>query len=102
VRFGELQVETAAGKHLFRLQVYLGDLAPEAVRVELFANSTDGTDSSRWEMSRSNQMPGSVKGYIYDGEVAASRPASDYTPRVIPWHPAARIPLEDAHILWFR
>jgi glycogen phosphorylase len=102
VRFGELQVETAAEEHLFHLQVYFGDLAPEAVRVELFANSIDGMDGPSWEMSRSKQMPGSVKGYIYDGEVEASRPASDYTPRVIPWHSAARIPLEDGHILWFR
>lgn len=102
VRLGELQVETSGGKHLFQLQVYLGDLAPEAVRVELFANPIDGTDCSHWEMSRSFQMPGSVKGYIYHGAVAASRPSSDYTPRVIPSHPAARIPLEDRHILWFR
>lgn len=102
VRFGELQVETSGGKHWFHVPVYLGDLAPEAVRVELFANPVDGTDRCRSEMSRGNQMPGSIKGYVYTGEVAASRPPSDYTPRVIPWHPDARIPLEDAHILWLR
>jgi len=103
VRFGELQVVTSAGKHLFQVQVYLGDLAPEAVRVELFANPIDGTEPCRWGMFRSgDQMPGSVKGYTYNGEVAALRPSSDYTPRVIPSHPAAHIPLEDAHILWFR
>ena len=102
VRFGELQVETSGGKHSFHVQVYLGDLAPEAVRVELFANPPDGRDRCRWEMSCGNQMPGSVKGYVYNGQVAASRPPSDYTPRVIPWHPAARIPLEDGHILWLR
>ncbi len=102
MRFGELQVETSAGKHLFHLQLYLGDLAPEAVRVELFANPLGGTEPCRTEMFHSEQMPGSVKGYIYKGEVAASRPSSDYTPRVIPSHLAARIPLEDQHILWFR
>jgi starch phosphorylase len=103
VRFGELQVETVAGRHLFHLQLCLGDLAPEAVRVELFANPIDGTDCGQWVMKRTNQMRGPVKGYIYTGEVAAaSRPSFDYTPRVIPCHPAARIPLEDGHILWFR
>jgi starch phosphorylase len=102
LRFGELQVETSAGKHRFHLQLYLGDLPPEAVRVELFANPLDGAEPSRAEMSHSDQMAGSVKGYIYQGEVSASRPSSDYTPRVIPWHPAARVPLEDEHILWFR
>src|SRR5262249_28296757 len=41
VRFGELRVETSAGRHAFHVQVYLGDLAPEAVRVELYADPLD-------------------------------------------------------------
>ena len=42
VRFGELQVATSAGKHHFQVQVYLGDLTPEQVRVELYGQSRDG------------------------------------------------------------
>jgi glycogen phosphorylase len=102
VRFGELQVESSAEKHLFRIQVYLGDLPPEAVGVELYADPAQLGGQSRWEMARETAMPGSLKGYIYSAQVPASRPAADYTPRVIPRHPAAAIPLEADHILWFR
>jgi glycogen phosphorylase len=102
VRFGELQVETSTEKHLFRIQVYLGDLPPEAVGVELYADPARLGGQSRWEMARETAMPGSLKGYIYSAQVPASRPATDYTPRVIPRHPAAAIPLEADQILWFR
>ena len=32
----------------------------------------------------------------------ATRPAAEYTPRVVPWHASARVPLEANHILWYR
>jgi glycogen phosphorylase len=102
VRFGELEVEASGQKQVFHLQLCLGDLAPEAILVELIANPIDDTGRYRWAMSRGNQIPGSVNSYVYKGETDLSRPSSDYTPRVIPWHPAARIPLENQRILWFR
>ena len=101
VRFGELQVATSAGTHHFQVQVYLGDLTPEQVRVELYAESPDGTLPIR-EMARGNPLPGSAKAFAYDAEVPASRAPADYTPRVVAWHPEARIPLENSHVLWFR
>jgi len=102
VRFGELQVRTSAGAHIFQVPVYLGDLTPEQVRVELYAESPDGALPIRQEMTRGNPLPGSAKAFTYSAKVPALRPPADYTPRAIAWHPAARIPLEDSHILWFR
>jgi len=102
VRFGELRVETAAGQHAFHVQVYLGDLAPEAVRVELYADPAHGEVARPVEMTRGAEMAGAVKGHVYSAETPAVRPPSDYTPRIIAYHPAARIPLEEARILWFR
>lgn len=104
VRFGELQVETSGATHSFQVQVYLGDLSPEQVAVEIYAemNTSDGASPYRKRMTRGNPLPGSAGAFMYQAEVSASRPAVDYTPRIIPSHPAVRIPLEDAHILWFR
>lgn len=102
IRFGELQIQTSDATHNFTVQVYLGDLSPEQVLVELYAESMDGALPLRTEMTRGNPLPGSAKAFVYNAEVPASRSPSDYTPRIIPRHPAARIPLEDAHILWFR
>jgi starch phosphorylase len=39
---------------------------------------------------------------IYAAQVAATRPASDYTPRVVPHHANASVPLEAEQILWQR
>lgn len=99
VRFGELQISTPAGEHLFQVQVYLGDLAPEQVHVELYAESPDGALPSVHQMTQGNPLPGSAKAFTYSAKVPVSRASADYTPRVIAGHPAARIPLEDSHIL---
>ena len=63
VRFGELQIKTSARTHLFQVQVYLGDLSPEQVRVELYAESLDGALPIRHEMTKENPLPGSAKAF---------------------------------------
>jgi starch phosphorylase len=53
-------------------------------------------------MKRVRQLVGAVSGYAYHAEVPATRPATDYTARVIPHHDGVAVPLEAAHILWQR
>ena len=100
LRFGATQLETDGGQHLFELQVYFGDLDPEAVRVELYADATDGAVPERVEMRRVGQRVGG--GYAYRARVSATRPATDYTARLIAHRDAVAVPLEEAHILWQR
>jgi starch phosphorylase len=38
----------------------------------------------------------------YSTQLSATRPASDYTARIIPHHPNASVPLEARQILWQR
>jgi len=102
LRFGEAMLETEGGQHVFEVQVYLDDIDPEAVRVELYANGVNGGEAERVEMKRVRQLVGATNGYAYHAAVPASRPASDYTARLIPHHDDTVIPLEDAHILWQR
>jgi starch phosphorylase len=102
VHFGDIWIETSGGQHLFQVQVYLDDMHPDAVRVELYAEAPNGAAPERQVMRRGSPLVGALHGYIYRACVAASRPARDYTPRVIPGHPAAAIPLEAAQILWQR
>jgi len=47
------------------------------------------------------EIPGATHGYIYNCPIATTRPASDFTPRVVAYHPEARTPLEAAFILWW-
>ena len=102
LRFGEIRVETGEEQHMHEVHIYLCDLDPEAVRVELYADATDDGAPLRLEMRQEGQLVGSMGGYVYRAAVPANRPASDYTARIIPRHEHAAIPLEDAHILWQR
>jgi starch phosphorylase len=102
LRFGELKVETNGEQHLFEVQVYLNELAPQAVRVELYADGMSGGASLRQEMKCVRQLVGASGGYVYSVAVSAARPSADYTARVIPYFDGVAIPLEDARILWQR
>ncbi|MBT9589877.1 MAG: alpha-glucan family phosphorylase [Thiobacillus sp.] len=102
LRFGEVKLETDGAQHVFEAQVYLDDLDPEAVRVELYANGIDAALAERVEMKRVRQLVGATNGYAYRAAVPVARPATDYTARLIPRHARAGVPLEDAHILWQR
>jgi glycogen phosphorylase len=103
IRFGQVRVETVDGRHLFQAHVYFGELDPEAVAVELYADPPDaGASPLREVMQRSGRLEGAVHGYAYTAQVPADRPSGHYTPRVIPFHPLASVPLEAAQILWYR
>ncbi|OGQ97735.1 MAG: alpha-glucan phosphorylase [Deltaproteobacteria bacterium RIFOXYD12_FULL_57_12] len=102
LRFGEVRIETHDEQHLFEVQMYLDDLDPESVRVELYADGVDGAAPERVEMKQVRQLMGAINGYAYNASVPGARPASDYTARVIPRYDGVAIPLEEARILWQR
>ncbi len=101
LRFRDVKVESSGATHVFEVQVYLAGLDPEAIRVELYAEGTDGEGPIRQEMVQDRPSAGG-DGYRYRAEVPSDRPATDYTPRIIPRFPGASIPLEAAQILWQR
>jgi starch phosphorylase len=101
LRFGEVKVLSDGAKHLFRVQVYLNGLDPDAVSVEMYAEGVKGGEPVRHEMSFGDQPPG-PNGYIYSAEVPATRPAADYTARVIPHRSGVAVPMEAPKILWQR
>jgi starch phosphorylase len=102
LRFGEVKVETRGGQHIFDVEVYLADLEPNAVRVELYADGVNGGDPVRQEMKSVRRIDGAPGGYVYGTAVSAVRPQVDFTARLIPHCDGVAIPLEDARILWQR
>jgi starch phosphorylase len=102
LHFGDVKVQTNAAQHIFEAVLYLNGLDPKLVRVELYANGINGSSPTRQEMSRIRQLAGADSGYAYVAQVPATRPATDYTARVIPHCDGVPIPLEDARILWQR
>jgi starch phosphorylase len=102
LNFGEVKVNTNGNQHVFEVQVYCGEVDPQAVRVELYADGVNGGMPVRQEMKRGQNLPGAANGYLYGAAVPAARPAADYTARVVPCRDAVGVPLEAAQILWQR
>ena len=102
LRFGEVNVETKGGQHIFDVQVYLNDLDANAVQVELYADAVNGGSPTRQQMKPVRPLVGAAGGYEYCAAVSATRPPGDYTARVIPRFDGVAVPLESARILWQR
>jgi len=100
LQFGEVKIETDGNKHIFEVEVFLNTIKPKAVLVELFANGIDGGNPVRLELKLIQQQLQSGKAHLYKATVSASRPATDYTPRIIPNFPGVSVPLETNLILW--
>ncbi len=101
LRFGSVTREPQGEQTLFRAQVYLDDLDPDAVRVELYADGRDGAEPVRMPMNRGDRLVGSANGFLYTAQVPANRPWTDFTPRVVPFKDGASVPLEAPFILWW-
>ena len=100
-RFGAVTAESRGAWHEFTVHLYLGGLDPGSVRAELYADAREGGAPEHAPLTRRREL-GPGGGAEYVGRAPASRPASDYTPRLVPHHAAAAIPLEAPWILWQR
>jgi starch phosphorylase len=77
LHFGDVKRETDGAQHAFEVQVNLGDLDPQAVRLELYADGAMGGDPTRQEMQRVGPVAGTAGGFVYRA-VSAARPVTDY------------------------
>jgi starch phosphorylase len=101
LRFGHVESRTDDGRHAFVATVYVDDIDPESLSVELYADSTAGRAASRTPMRREAPLVG-AHGFVYRAEVPADRPASDFTPRAVPARAGVSIPLELPLVAWPR
>jgi glycogen phosphorylase len=100
LRFGSASVDQKGQQYFFEVQVYLDELDAEAVKVELYADGQNGGTPVRLQMNRGDRLVGTANGFLYTLGVPARRPAADYTPRLIPQHRGASVPLEASFVLW--
>ncbi|MFH0915016.1 MAG: alpha-glucan family phosphorylase [bacterium] len=112
--------------YVFTVKVKLGSVPPDSVRVELYAEPIDYAtpeedgrppvsgaapperhlltplSGASGNSGTSKKDVSSPTTYTYTAVLPATRPLGDYTPRVVPWHTAALVPLEADRILWYR
>jgi starch phosphorylase len=99
IHFGDVEVRTDAGRHGFSVALYLDDIDPDSVTVELYAEGPGAT--TRVPMRRGSPLVG-AHGFTYMAEVPDTRPAAHYTPRAVPTHRGMQVPQELALITWAR
>jgi glycogen phosphorylase len=104
LRFGEIKIETKEGQHIFDIQVYLHDLNPKEVNVELYAESLNSSQENKTPFLQSMLFQRELKGtpnmYLYKGCASATRPIGDFTIRIIPTLEGVSTPVEMPLILW--
>jgi glycogen phosphorylase len=100
LRFGQLTVATGNAQHVVDVEVHLGHVDPNAIRVELYADGIGGGVAVLQEMHQGHRLADDVNAFVYTATVPADRPSRDFTPRIVPLFPGAAVPLEAAHILW--
>lgn len=102
LRFDEPKVKSDGNQHSFCVQAYLDELDPDSVRMELYADGRDGSEPVRKVMTRGGLLAGTMNAYSFSATVPADRPPGAYTPRIVPCHDGAAVPLEAQQILWYR
>ena len=100
LHIGEPTITGCGAQWQFSVPIYLGDIGADEVRVEMFADGAGDMPAPVTTMQRGMAIAGSANGHIYTGAAAATRPATDYTVRIIPALAGVRVPAELELIMW--
>jgi glycogen phosphorylase len=101
LHFGRLDVHKEGDDLMISVAVYLTELNPEAIQVQLFAEPLGDAKSEIYVMERGETLTGEANGYVYHIRISTKRPTGDYTPRIVPFFIGAAVPLEARYILWY-
>ena len=102
IRFADLTTTARDGLLTISVTVCLGEIEPDAVRVEVYADLKGEEPAFVEEMTPVEPIAGVVNAFVYRSTIETTRPSSHFTPRVVPFHPEARIPIEASLIAWQR
>ncbi|MEO6750832.1 MAG: alpha-glucan family phosphorylase [Opitutus sp.] len=100
VHINSVSLTTNGKEHAFVAKVSLGAVDSASVCVEVYANSHDGGASVQQEMVCSEDRSGASDPHSYFATVSSTRPATDYTVRILHREAGLTVPLEDNWILW--
>lgn len=101
VHCGNLVVSEKKGGWELEVQIYLGEVSPDSVQVQVYADPLEMDTPVCEIMQRHASIPGAVNGYLYICNVNTTRPYTDFTPRIVASHPDGITPTENNLILWW-
>ncbi len=97
IKIDELKSENIQNGFAFMATISLNGIDTNKVLVELYA---DGKEEAQTERVKMNEQSGNDGLHLYKADVITTRPASDYTIRIIPNYENISVPLENNLILW--
>ena len=100
LHFGTRSVETKGEQRIIGVEVFLKDISPDAVRVELYAEGLQGEAAMKQAMTRVRPLAEGTGGFYYSGTVTSARPATDFTARIMTRYDGLSVPAEAGWILW--
>ncbi len=101
LHFSDVKVIDNGEMRTVEVEVCFGSLDPNSVRVELYAEGLNGGSPERHDMTPSRGQQLTDKANVrYSAQAPVTRPATDYTARVIPQRVGVAVPLEASQILW--
>jgi starch phosphorylase len=98
--FGAVIVEAKGERQVIVVKVFLKDINPDSVRVELYADGLQGGEAVRQEMTRLRPLAHEAGSFAFSATVSSARPAADYTARIVPHLNDLEVPLEAGWITW--
>lgn len=101
VHIGNLTVRKKINGWSFELQAYLAEISPDGVQVQLYADPSHLEESVCKVMQCTAGIAGTLNGYLYRYDIETTRSFTDFTPRIVAYHPEAQTPIENNLIVWW-
>ena len=99
IKLGEMKIESIAHGYVFHLPVFLDQIEPGKVLVELYAEGINGAAHTRIKMNTDGEVNNEYE-KMYHANVMSTRAAGDFTARIISNCADVLVPLEDQLIHW--
>jgi starch phosphorylase len=97
LKIGEIKTEIVKNGYSFAANVILNGIDTNKILVQLYA---DGKENNKPELIKMKADSSSNGNELYKANVITTRPAEDYTIRIIPNDEHISVPLENNLILW--
>lgn len=99
ISIGAIQTKNTGTGYQFSVPVFLNEINPENILVELYAEGLNGGAPEKIKMT-AQSLPGSDNRHLYQAAIATKRYETDYTVRVVANNESVSVPLEQNFITW--
>jgi starch phosphorylase len=100
IRLGQATASRAGSRLEVSVAVTLGDVDPDGVSVEVYADAAGELPTICTALRRGEPIAGTTNGFFYMAELDDTRPLAHFTARVVPHHRDALVPIELPLIFW--